>query len=225
MTRTQEMRKMARAKAEEARKANEAGDVKGARALLDEAMAISEHMKISMAQEEREGKDGMSENIVLNAIQTAVPEKVAASDPDIVTLAQGEFQALVERTRSLELQLKRACVKDIIDRSLARGVPPAVVSVAERVLMACEPDAQATIKLSDDAPNPVNLFGAVVALVESVPGRIGERTYGPTNGKPPIGLSGEEKPITLEEAEKQARECRIKLGLTAAVADAMDIEL
>lgn len=227
MSTPREMRKQAKQKAQEAIEAKEAGDFTQAEILLAEAKQIGMQADELAAQQKREEKTRMPdqpcENIDLSLEGQA--EKEAPPNVGVITLAQQEYDTLVSRMRQLELANKQAKVKEITGACLARGVPPVVVKLAERVLMACEIEAEPTIRLSEDSPHPVNLFGAVTALIESVPGRIGEHAYGLSEQKPPMTLSEPKKPVTVEEAERIAKERRIQLGLTKTAGDPIEIEL
>ncbi len=141
-----------------------------------------------------------------------------APEPETVKLAADQFRALTNRIKQLELSVKGARVKEITSACLARGVSPIVVTTAERVLMACEPEADATIKLTDDGES-VNLFGAVTALLESIPGRLGEQTHSEDKPTPPTVV----EEMTAEKAEKLARQRRAELGIKSDAQE--DIEI
>jgi hypothetical protein len=113
-----------------------------------------------------------------------------------VTTKLAEMQAaLAEERQQRHRETVHAWAKEQIS---INGTPPAVVNVAERILLACSPRADGVVQLSDaDPEQKVNLYEAIKGLVEAVPRvSLQSRTYS----------SGQRPPnVTLDEgdADKQ----------------------
>lgn len=148
---------------------------------------------------------------------TKVQAVAALELPDGEVITAEQVAQLLDDNRTSKLALKQNRIDGIIQAAQDRGVAPVVLKLASQILDACEPTAQAMIKLTqkDEEEQEVNLFEAVEQLVGQVPGRIGELTYAHNGAKPPEEAqnknpytdNGEQ---TLEEAEEQARLYRQK---------------
>jgi hypothetical protein len=143
-------------------------------------------------------------------------QAVAALElPDGEVITAEQVAQLLEDNRTNKLTIKQNRIDGIIQAAQDRGVAPVVLQLARQILDACEPSAQAMIKLTqkEGEEQEVNLFEAIEQLVGQVPGRIGELTYARNGDKPPEEAQNKNPytdngKLTLEEAEQQAREYR-----------------
>lgn len=198
---TQEQLELARNKATEALAILESGDQVGAEATFAEAQALV-----------AEASATSTEVIAPVQMTQTLPQ-------DVVTLSRDQYQLILQRQERMEHELQSAKVKELCDAALARGVPPVIVNTISPILMACQRDAQGTIRLTADAQQAINLFDAVATILTTCPGRLGEVTLTDTGFKP----AGAPKPVTVEQAEELARKRRKELGIKSAIET--DVEL
>lgn len=190
--------------------------------LVNEAMQFSGRAEPAVAAEE------VSAPAAPQAPQPVTHSQPAPANIDlggqVVTAAQ--VQELMRQNAALLRDAHLNRVEKAGETALARGVAPVVVGLAKQILLAANPQASATIKMSVPAEDgtqvakTLNLFDAVVELLSQIPGRITEMPlsyqYGETvANRGPVGANpyaGEDE-MTPEEAEAWANARRSQLNI------------
>ena len=155
-------------------------------------------------------EEAPQENVTTTAIiaEEIAPLRVIEMQTEAgetISLTAEQVQQILSDNVQLKNEQHRTHVDMVLREAEERGVAPAVLNVAEPILVACSEEAEATIVLGDDR---MNYFGAIARLLEVIPGVLGEKSEEVVTIPNPV--QGEE--VTLEQAEERARKRRAELA-------------
>ena len=145
--------------------------------------------------------------------------ELQTSSGEVIKFTGDDVTQLIETNRRLSRERHETHVHAAVAAAKDRGVVAAVLNTAKPILMACSEDAAGTIKFSDDG-DAFNLYGAIVRLLEMIPGVTKQATYEQVGQ--PLGGAPE---MTPEEAEQKAKARMVELGLRAGVPSAEPAEI
>lgn len=134
--------------------------------------------------------------------------KLQTEAGETVALSAEQIQQIIEDNKALRRDKHQMAVRALVSKAEQRGVVPAVTRLAEHILLACEPQAQPTIKLeADGEEKDYNLYSAVARLLEVVP----SVTETLTKGVEGVKLQAAPK-LSTDEAEAKVKEDRKRLA-------------
>jgi len=124
---------------------------------------------------------------------------------------QEKYSALEGQYKELLRKHHELLVGRHLEAATERGVPPVIVNALKPILLALNPEAERTIEL-EEGKEKVNIFEALVKLLEDCPGKLGAITEPPKES--PRAESKEDNRLEeLKEGEELAKKLAKEHGL------------